>query len=61
MQTLLHVVEECVENEEDVAEPHLFQISKTLLAQVPVITNGQKKTMECQLDSAASCVMPCQD
>ena len=65
-QTLL--VEESVESEEDVAEPHLvFQISvrkvdKKLLAQVLVIVNGQKKTMECQLDTAASCnVMSCQD
>ena len=63
-QTLL--VEESGESEEDVAEPHLvFQISvkrveKKLLAQVPVLVNEQKKTMECQLDTTASCnVMSC--
>ena len=31
------------------------KVGKKLLAEVPVMVNGREQTIECQLDTAASC------
>ena len=64
MVTQTHLVEESLKDEEDtfsenedqlVLQIAVEKVGKKLLAKVPVVVNGREQTLECQLDTAASC------